>query len=517
MGSVIPRPKEIGFPNGFDYLSIDPADFGLILADESVRNCRSVQRAALRYSGRLLFDDKKPEDRDQPDNGKAKKLGQLRRLEIVTKNQPGLEFLCELTPNEGMDESYSLSVEISASKDTSAHLVANTNWGLMRGLETFSQLVFNVDQGGFAIRTVKINDSPRFKYRGYMLDTARHFISVPRIFDLLDAMAYNKLNVFHWHLVDDQSFPLVSSVYPELSLKTSFRPTLVYSQNDVKRVIRYATDRGIRVLPELDTPGHTYALRFVQDLLTQCYDRKTMRPNGDFGPIDPTKASTYKSVAKLIKEMGSIFFENYFHAGGDEVDFDCWSSNPNINNWMSQHNMTANYRELEKYYIGKVYDILSSYNKTVLVWQEVFDNGSNLPKDSIVHVWKNQPAFMTEMKSVVQAGYRAILSSCWYLNYIGYGQDWVKFYRCDPASGLSDTPEEEALVLGGEVCMWTEFVDDNNVLTRTWPRASAAAERLWSPKTSSIVEEFLPRLEQMRCRLLYRGIQAEPVNGPGYC
>lgn len=513
---MIPWPREIEFLNGSDYLSIDPANFKLNLVDKLTSDCQIVKRALLRYSKRLLFDDQKPLERDNPHNGKGNKLGQL--SEIWINNEPDFEFKCEQVPSEQMDESYILSVELIRSTNyTSAQLIAKTNWGLLRGLETLSQLVFNIAPGSFGIQTVSINDSPRFSFRGYMLDTARHYISVPRILDTLDAMAYNKLNVFHWHLVDDQSFPFVSTVYPSLSLETSFRPSMVYTQKDVKRVIQYATDRGIRVLPELDTPGHTYALRLVPNLLTTCFDKKTMKPNGDYGPIDPTRASSFDSIAKLIKEIGSIFSESYFHAGGDEVDFDCWSSNPDINNWMGKSNMTGNYKELEKYYIRKVYDILTAYNKTMLVWQEVFDNGSNLPKNSIIHVWKDQPAFMTEMKNVVQAGYRAILSSCWYLNYISYGQDWVKFYQCDPASGPINKPEEERLVIGGEVCMWSEYVDDNNVLARTWPRASAAAERLWSPKTKSDVNEFLPRLEQMRCRLLYRGIKAEPVNGPGYC
>ena len=353
-----------------------------------------------------------------------------------------------------------------------------------------------------------------------MLDTARHYISLEKILNLLDAMACNKLNVFHWHLVDDQSFPWESYVYPQLSKENSFRPNLIYTRQDLKFVILYAATRGIRVVAELDTPGHSYSLRQIPNLLSKCYDPKTKQPNGDFGPIDPTKSSAYKSIDKLLGEINEIFYDNYFHAGGDEVEFDCWASNPEIKSWMSARNISGNYEELSNYYIRRLYNLAKAKNMTMLVWQEVFDMGANLPKDAIIHVWKNindRPNYMKELAKVVKSGYRALLSSCWYLNYIDYGEDWIKFYECDPVETKKLTSDEQKLVLGGEICMWTEYVDDTNVVSRTWPRASAAAERLWSSNKVNDVNEFAQRLEQHRCRLQARGIQAEPLIGPGYC
>lgn len=506
----------IDFPNGTDYLLIDPASFQINVC-ESSQNCAIVSRAVDRYKRSFLFDDVKPRDKDDPDVGRRKKLGQLTKLDI---NQHSCsKFLCEPIPHDEMNEYYSLRIVIEPGQEPKAKLEAETSWGVLRGLETFSQLVFNLERQKFAVRPVIINDKPRFKHRGFMLDTARHYISLQNIMKMMDAMAFNKLNVFHWHMVDDQSFPLQSSVLPELSKRTAFRPNMIYSKHDIQSLIQYAADRGIRVVAELDTPGHTYAMRYVPDFLTKCYDTNSKKPNGDFGPVDPTKIESYRLVSKLIREFKSLFKDNLFHAGGDEVEFDCWASNPNVVSWMEEKGIGGDFKRLSTFYIERIHEILHQYNQTMIVWQEMFDDGAKLSKDAIIHVWKNinnRSAYMSELKRVVSANYRALLSSCWYLNYIDYGQDWVKFYRCDPGS-KPISEEEQHLVLGGEICMWTEFVDDTNVLTRTWPRASAAAERLWSPKETVDEGKFLHRLEQMRCRFLSRGIAAEPVNGPGYC
>lgn len=478
-----------------------------------------VNRTVSRYVG-LFFDDiPMPNPHKQPYESTKSKLGSIDQLIVKASGQQS--FKCEKSPHDDMDESYSIIVNPSEnSNETSdAILSANTTWGIMRGLETFSQLVFSLDNVNHAIRPVRIFDEPRFKYRGFMLDTARHYISVDKIRNIIDAMAYNKLNVFHWHIIDDQAFPLQSSTYPQLTEQTAYRPNMIYTKNQVSLIIKFAAERGIRVIPELDSPGHTYALRSIPDLLTKCYNQSGI-PNGQLGPIDPTNFGSYKAIALLIKEFASLFHDPLFHAGGDEVEFECWKSNPHINDWMAKRNLSGNFHELNNIYLRRVYDILMASNRSMLVWQEVFDNEANLPKDVIIQVWKyigTPSVFMDEMKRIVEAGYRTILSSCWYLNYIDYGQDWVKFYHCNPSDSAYIKPELRDLVLGGEICMWSEFVDDTNVISRTWPRASAAAERLWSPETVTDVSNFLNRLEQIRCRMLFRGIAAEPVNGPSYC
>jgi len=512
--------------NEFDYLEIRESEFTIHL-DPNLENCLSIKVAARKYQDQLFFDDVAPELKDDDKAGKLRKRGTLKRL-ILTLPTGVQNIKCELLPHAKMDEAYNVTVSLDPPK---AVLMSATNWGIIRGLETISQLIFQTktkknnpaenDDGDnfFGIRPVEIEDAPRFTHRGLMLDTARHYISLDKIIPLIDAMAYNKLNVFHWHLTDDQSFPFESEVFPQLSKLNSFRPELTYGKSEVRMVILYAALWGIRVIPELDTPGHSYSMRHIPNLLTECYDTKTESKNGDFGPINPTKATAYKAVDSLLTELNSLFVDKEFHAGGDEVDFDCWKSNPEISRWMVDRNISGNYEELTNYYIRRLHHILTrGHNRTMIVWQEVFDMGANLsPKNTIVHVWKDinhKHGYMAELAKVTDAGYHSILSSCWYLNYIDYGRDWQKFYECDPrGKPVKDVDK----VLGGEICMWTEFVDDTNVLSRIWPRASAAAERLWSQMQASNIEEFVHRLEQHRCRLISRGIDAEPVNGPGYC
>ncbi len=149
---------------------------------------------------------------------------------------------------------------------------AQTVWGALRGLETFSQLVYADAKNQLLINETEIEDGPRYRYRGLLLDTARHYLPKKILLANLDAMAYNKLNAFHWHLVDDQSFPFVSQKYPTIHQKGAYTPKHVYTPADVQEVIEYARMRGIRVIPEMDTPGHTHAMaRAYPELLTPCY------------------------------------------------------------------------------------------------------------------------------------------------------------------------------------------------------------------------------------------------------
>jgi len=153
------------------------------------------------------------------------------------------------------------------------------------------------------------------------VDTSRHYIYKSVLYKILDGMSYNKLNVFHWHIVDDHSFPYESITYPELHEMGAYTSFMVYSQQDVQNVIEYARLLGIRVIPEFDTPGHTRSWGVSHpEILTKCYDAFI----GKLGPIDPTKETTYTFVNNLLDELKSVFPDQYFHIGGDEVEFECW-------------------------------------------------------------------------------------------------------------------------------------------------------------------------------------------------
>lgn len=407
------------------------------------------------------------------------------------------------------DETYTLVVEAPY-----ATLTANTAFGALRGLETFAQSVYiNTATTGFVVDETTVTDAPRFHHRGLMIDTSRHFQSLNTILENLDVMSYNKFNVLHWHIVDDESFPYNSSTFPNLALKGAYNPkNHVYQHSQIAEVIEYGYKLGIRVVPEFDTPGHTQAWGPGQPgLLTECYDDN--KPDGTFGPVNPVPKSTWDFMSAFFKEVSEVFIDHYIHLGGDEVSFDCWASNPGIQAWMKEHGYT-NYADLEQYYESTLLGIVNDLDKGYVVWQEIFDNGIKVRPDTVIDVWKG--GWQKELASVTSTGLRAILSTPWYLNYISYGEDWPKYYTVEPLN-FTGTEEQKKLVMGGEVCLWAEFIDATNFMSRAWPRASAVGERLWSAGSVNNVTEATPRLHDFRCKLIKRGVNAEPPSGPSYC
>lgn len=216
-----------------------------------------------------------------------------------------------------------------------------------------------------------------------MVDTSRHFINMNILFQILDGMTYNKLNVFHWHIIDDHSFPYESIKFPELSAEGAFTKKMVYSQVDIATVIEYARLRGIRVLPEFDTPGHTRSWGVSHpELLTECQGPY----EGKLGPMNPINENVYIFLEELFQEVVQVFSDKYVHLGGDEVGFECWQSNSNITSYMQENNI-ANYEKLEEIFIQKIIDNVEKLEANSIVWQEVYVNRVNLPQKTVVHIW----------------------------------------------------------------------------------------------------------------------------------
>ncbi|XP_037074640.1 beta-hexosaminidase subunit beta-like [Pollicipes pollicipes] len=416
-----------------------------------------------------------------------------------------------------MDETYRVDVDAADSGTGVAFVTADSLWGVLRGLETFTQLMFSNGEGGLYIRQASIADRPRYSHRGVLLDTSRHYFRISTIKDFLDAMAMNKFNVFHWHIVDDQSFPFVSIKYPALAEGGAYSEDMVYTVEDVEDIIEYARVRGIRVIPEFDTPGHTESWGVgLPGFTTTCYGDDGL-PDGTFGPVDPSNEDVYTLMTHLLEEIVMRFPEKYIHLGGDEVSFgfNCWLSNPQIQAWMKSLNISTP-QEIESVYIARLLSLVEALptSPEYVIWQEVIDNDIQVKPATIVEVWKG--GWEAEMNKVTGQGLRAILSSCWYLDHINNGNDWQTYYNCEPES-FGGTDAQNQLVIGGEACMWSEYVDDTNVMPRVWPRASSVAERLWSPKDTEHNGHTGRRMEEHRCRMVGRGYDAEPPNGPGFC
>ncbi|ELU11062.1 hypothetical protein CAPTEDRAFT_228468 [Capitella teleta] len=448
---------------------------------------------------------------------------------------------CEEFPTLDMDEScirdlkYSIVIDMAETfpcnetsydlevKKSGASIMAREVWGALRGMETFAQLVYqNDDTGRFYVNKTYIHDYPRFKHRGVHLDTARHFLNKEIIVANLEAMAMNKMNVFHWHIVDDQSFPFQSKTFPNLTKMGSYNPqTHIYTHEDIADIIEEARLRGIRVIPEFDTPGHTLSWGYgMEHLLTPCYDWHRV-PDGFFGPINPILKTTYRFLKSFFKEVLTVFKDKYVHLGGDEVPFDCWASNPYLLGFMRRNNLT-DIRDLLHLYERELLELISHIGTEreggtgYIVWQEVFDNGVKVKPDTIIQIWSGDAI---DIDRVTSSGLRAIFSTCWYLDYTSYGQDWDKYYRCEQINQhLQDYGvRNQSLLMGGEACLWTEYADNEVLMARLWPRASAAAERLWSDKSVTDPDAAAPRIEEQRCRMIRRGLKVGVLSGPGFC
>lgn len=338
-------------------------------------------------------------------------------------------------------------------------LESKSVWGILRGLETFAQLIVHTD-GVYRVNTTNIKDEPRFTHRGLLVDTSRHYIKPSILYKILLGMSYNKLNVFHWHIVDDQSFPYESIRYPELSQKGAYNKDLVYSQDVIKDLKEFARLLGIRVMVEIDTPGHTRSWGVSHiELLTKCYAELT----GFYGPLDPTKNFTYEFVNNVLEEARNVFPDDFIHLGADEVDSKCWSTNPEINKYMKEKNYTS-YNQLQSEYISKILKHVNQLNVSSVVWQEAFQSDLELRDDTVVHVWKDQSP-KAVLKNATEKGYRALLSAGWYLDHLQFPSDFPSFYSNEPTDFVG-SPKQKELVIGGEACMWSEMVDNDSILTR---------------------------------------------------
>jgi hexosaminidase len=392
----------------------------------------------------------------------------------------------------GEDESYTLEVTSSGAK-----LSAPTVLGTLRGLQTFLQLV-SITANGFSVPAVSIQDQPRFPWRGLMIDSARHFMPIAVIKRNLDGMEAVKMNVFHWHLSDNQGFRVESHRFPKLTAEGS--DGLFYTQEEVRDVIAYARDRGIRVVPEFDMPGHSTAwFAGYPELASGSGPYQIERHWGVFDPaMDPTNDKTYKFLNDLIGEMAKLFPDQYFHIGGDEVNGKEWSANPKVQDFMKAHNIKNNV-ELQAYFSQRVQEIVVKHGKTTIGWDEVLIPG--VPKTVVIQSWRGAES----LSAAAKQGYSGILSNGYYID---LGWSAARHYTVDPMGGaaanLSD--DEKKRILGGESTMWSEFVNAENVDSRIWPRNAAIAERFWSPQSTTDLDSMYRRMEAESIRLEWLGL-----------
>ncbi|PON75322.1 Beta-hexosaminidase [Parasponia andersonii] len=480
-----PLPTE--FTSGNDTLSVDP---GLSLIGAGNGGNSAIVRAAFdRYKG-IIFKHTTGVSPFSLLRGKRPVYDITRLRIVVDSDSEDLQL--------GVDESYTLYVAKNDGQSIIGEVTieANTVYGALRGLETFSQLC-TFDYGSKSVLVYQapwyIQDKPRFAFRGLLLDTSRHYLPIDVMKQIIDSMSYAKLNVLHWHVIDEQSFPIEIPSYPNLW------------RGAYTKWERYTIEDAIEIVKGKGYP----------DL----WPNSTCRE-----PLDVSKNYTFDVITGILTDMRKIFPFELFHLGGDEVNTGCWNSTPHVKQWLQDKNITT--KEAYQYFVLRAQEIALSKNWTPVNWEETFNTfAENLHPKTVVHNWLGPGV----CPKAVAKGFRCIFSNqgVWYLDHLDV--PWNEVYTAEPLEGIDDASQQK-LVLGGEVCMWAEIADTSNVQQTIWPRAAAAAERLWSKEvaisTGNINETALPRLHYFRCLLNRRGVQAAPVtnklartppNGPGSC
>ena len=394
--------------------------------------------------------------------------------------------------------------------------------GVFYGLQTLRKSVPAIAYGSdIILPAAVIKDAPRFAYRGMMLDVGRHFFSVDFVKRYIDLLAMHNMNYFHWHLTDDQAWRVEMKCRPELTAKGSVREGEIeglypgkyqplpyggyYTHEDVREVVRYAAERYITVIPEIDIPGHCMAVlaTYPQFSTTPDEPKKCALTWGIFNKFNNVlapKPEVFDFLKDVFSELCDLFPGQYIHVGGDECAKRWWQESEQTQRFMRDHGL-ADEKALQSYFIHYVQDVVNAKGKTLVGWDEILEGG--ISEDCIIMNWRRPNYGVKALKT----GHRAIFAcSAWsYFNMkesrtqseIGprgpLSLEKVYEFQIVPDS-LTDRQTE--LIWGAQGCLWTEYIPTTwKVEFSLFPRMAALAENVWSPVEKKSWDNFSRKVE----------------------
>ncbi|TRM62143.1 N-acetylhexosaminidase [Schizophyllum amplum] len=527
-----PMPRSL--TNGSDFLRLSSGfSFSVSIAEAPADLLEAIDRTSSALQSTLI--ERLVVGRGAADSDTINNAPTLSSLEVsLTGNLPVRPVSEEaVLPLEERQESYSLLVP---SDGSAASLVANSTLGILRGLATFEQMWYVLDETAYTnIVPLSIEgDAPAYPYRGFMLDTARNFFPVSDIKRTLDAMSFVKMSTLHWHVVDSQSFPLEVAEYPELSEMGAYSSSQVYSMTDVNDIVSYAAKRGIDVLMEIDVPGHTDIISLAHPSFIACSEASPWQKfaaEPPSGQLRLTSRAVIDFTTGLLGAVARRLPSAYFSTGGDEVNTACY-----MGDLQTQADLAASGMTLEEaldVFVHATQDALADEGKAPVVWEEmVLAHNLTLSKETVVMVWISSE----HAAEIVKRDFRIVQapSDYFYLDCGGgqwLGNDpsgtswcdpyktWQKAYTFNPLADL--TPDQHPLVLGGQQCLWAEQASPENLDSIVWPRAASSAEVFWTGSTGPDgrpldVNEALPRMHDVRYRLVKKGVRAIALQ-PEWC
>ncbi|KAI1623600.1 beta-N-acetylhexosaminidase [Exophiala viscosa] len=462
---------------------------------------------------------------------------------------------------QGVDESYTLSI---SPYSPTVNITARTVWGALHAFTTLQQIIISDGHGGLMVEEpVYISDFPNYPYRGAMIDTGRNFISLPKILEQIDGLTLSKMNVLHWHLADAQSWPVQMQVYPQMT-EGAYSPQETYSHGDIRGVISYARARGVRIIPETDMPGHaSQGYVSIDPSIVACANswwsndvwayHTAVEPNP--GQLDILNNKTYEVVSNVFGELAGLFTDNFYHVGADELQEGCYNFSTAVQEFFAS-NSSRTYNDLVQVWVDRAIPVFrAAANKTLMMWEDIINatpHAWTLPQNIVLQTWNNG---LENIQNLTAMGYDIVVSSAdfFYLdcgfggwvtndprynemtnpnvsvpnfNFLGSGGSWCAPFKTwqriyDYDFTLNLTAEQQSHVLGTEVPLWSEQVDDTVISNKMWPRAAAMAELAWSGNKDPVTgikrtTEMTQRILNFREYLVANGVQAAPLV-PKYC